>query len=156
MKRWRDRKAGKQAEAESPIPVTVPDGVLEGKLEAPKVDFDAADRLHDDIKQLASALGNYANGLEDPDPNDAHLAAAAHGLRQALEAVYGQRITFQGENREPSGPVATGKVDVETVQGDVAAVRVRLVRSGRISAEAQATTVEKDGKLTALHIDTFG
>src|SRR4051794_33553452 len=156
IKRWRDHKAGKQAESEAPIPVAVPEGVLEGELAPPKVDFDAAERLHDDIKQLASVLGNYANGLEEPDPDDPDLAAAADGLRRALEAVYGQRITFKGEDREPSGPVAMGSVDVQTVAGDVAGVRVRLARAGRIEGQAKAKKVEQGGKLSGVDIDTLG
>jgi hypothetical protein len=155
IKRWRDRKAGKQVEAEAPIPVAGAE-VLAGELDSPKVDFDAAERLHEDIKQLASVLGNYANGLEDPDPDDRDLAAAVDGLRRALEAVYGQGITFKGEQREPSGPVVAGRVDVETVAGDVAGVRARLVRSGRITGEARAGTVEEGGKLSGVDIDTLG
>jgi len=155
IKRWRDRKAGNQAEAETPIPLAGAE-ILEGELAPPKIDFEAADRLHEDIKQLASVLGNYANGLEDPDPNDRDLADAADGLRQALEAVYGQRITFKGEDRDPSGPVVTGRVDVETVAGDVAGVRARLVRSGRITGEARATKVEAGGKLSGVDADTLG
>jgi hypothetical protein len=155
IKRWRDRKAGKEAEAEAPIPVTGAE-VLEGELAPPKVDFDAAERLHENITDFASVLGNYASGLKEPDPEDRDLAAAADGLRRALEAVYGQRITFKGEDREPSGPVVTGRVDVETVAGDVAGVRARLVRSGRIVGEAHATEVKAGGKLSGADFDTIG
>src|SRR5436853_581049 len=91
LKRWRDRKAGKVAAALTPIPV--PDrSVLEGKLESPTVDFDAVERLHEDIETLADALGKYAGGLREPDPGDEELAAAADGLRRALEVVYRQRL----------------------------------------------------------------
>ena len=100
-------------------------------------------------------LGNYANGLEDPSPNDRELAEAADGLRCALEAVYRQRITFRGEVREPSGPVVMGRADVETVAGEVAGVRARLLHSGRILGTARATKVEAGGKLAGVDIDTL-
>lgn len=155
IKRWRDRKAGKEVEAQSPIPVDRPD-LLEGELAPPKVNFEAAERLQDDIKQLASVLGSYANGLEEPDPDDRELAAAADGLRRALEAVYGQRITFKGEAREPSGPVVTGRAEVETVAGDVAGVRARLIRNGRIVGEARATEVKEGGTLSGVDVGEIG
>jgi hypothetical protein len=153
LKRRRDRKAGKTEASLAPIPV--PDqNVLEGKLEPPKVDFDAAERLHEDIETLADALGKYAGGLRDPDPNDQDLAVAADGLRRALEVVYGQRITFKGEQRDPSGPVVIGRADVEQVAGDVAGVRARLVKSGRVEGTLTAKTVSGTG--AGVDIDTIG
>jgi hypothetical protein len=154
LKRWRDRKAGKESEARAPIPI--PDQrILKGKLESPTVDFDAVERLHEDIETLADALGRYANGLREPDPGDQELPAAADGLRRALEVVYGQRITFRGEQqREASGPVVVGHADVEKVVGDVAAVRARIMKSGRVEGTFKATEVTGTG--AAVNIDTIG
>jgi hypothetical protein len=151
LARWRERKSGKEADA--PIPVQNAE-VLEGKLDPPRIDFEAAERLHDDIKTLASVLGNYANGLEEPDPGDRDLVEAADGLRRALEAVYGQRITFKGEEREASGPVVMGHADVERVIGDVAGVRARLIRSGRVTGELTATEVT--GKASGVDAGDIG
>ena len=155
LKRWRDRKAGREAEALAPIPVQG-DTVLEGTLEPPRVDFDALERLHVDIKQLASVLGDYAGGLEDPDPSDGDLTAAADGLRRALEVVYRQRITFKGEERGASGPVVIGRAQVEKVEGEVVGLRARLVGSGRVEATAEAKEVLKGGKLTGGEFDRIG
>jgi hypothetical protein len=158
LKRWRDRKAGKEVEAQEPIRVDADEvaDILEGTLQAPKVDFETLDRLHDDIKQLATVLGNYASGLDEPDPHDRELAAATDGLRRALEAVYRQRITFKGENRQPSGPIVIGRAEADEVAGDVAGVRARLVRSGRIEGTASAKEVRESGKLTGTDVDTVG
>jgi len=158
LKRWRDRKAGKDTEAQEPIQIRAAEvaGILEGTLEAPRVDFSALDRLHDDIRHLAGVLGSYATGLDEPDPNDHDLAAAADGLRQALEAVYGQRITFKGENRQPSGPIVIGRAEADKVAGDVAGVRARLVRSGRIEGTASAKEVGETGRLSGTDVDTVG
>jgi hypothetical protein len=158
MKRWRDRKAGKEAEASAPVPVPEAEAaaVLEGTLHAPEVDFKALERLHDDIRLLAGALGNYANGLDEPDPSDRDLAAAADGLRRALEAVYGQRITFKGEQREPSGVTVIGRAEADEVAGDLVGVRARLVRSGRIEGTAKAGTIEESGQGVGVEADAVG
>lgn len=153
LKRWRDHKAGKEAEAQAPITVASPE-VLHGALELPRLNFEAVDRLHDDIKQLAGVLANYASGLEEPKPDDRELAETADALRCVLEVVYGQRITFEGEDREPSGPAVIGRADVDRVVGDVAGVRARLVRSGRI--KGAVTAHEVTGKAAGVEIDTVG
>jgi hypothetical protein len=155
LTRWRERKKGNEEAAEAPIPVPGTE-LLEGELEPPKVDFEAAERLHEDIEQLATVLAPYTGGISEPAPDDTELSVAADGLRRALEAVYGQRITFKGEDRAASGPTVIGRAEVETVAGDVAGVRARLVTSGRIKGTATAKRVEKDGELSGVKIDTVG
>src|SRR6478736_4963251 len=156
LKRWRDHKAGKVAEAQEPIQIKPAEvtGILEGTLEAPKVDFAVLDRLHDDIRQLAGVLGSFATGLDEPDPSDHDLASAADGLRRALEAVYGQRITFRGENRQPSGPTVIGRAEVDKVAGDVAGVRARIVRYGHVEGELKADEVTGTG--SGVDVGTIG
>jgi hypothetical protein len=155
LQRWRDRKAGRAAESEAPVSLAHTDA-LEGVLQQPAINFEAVERLHEDIKTLASVLGGYAGGLEDSEPGDEELASAVDGLRQALEVVYGQRITFKGERREPSGPAVFGRAEVERVEGDVAGVRARLIRSGRVTGEAHAKDVPAGGKLSGVDVDTVG
>lgn len=153
LKCWRDRKAGREVEAQAPIPPP-PQALLDGTLAPLAIDFAAVECLHEDIKQLAGVLGDFAGGLEEPDPHDAGLAAAADGLRRALEVVYNQRITFKGEQREPSWPVVIGRAEVEQVIGDVAGVRARLVTGGRIEGTLKAGEVS--GRASAVEIDTLG
>jgi hypothetical protein len=157
LKRWRDNKSGKTAEAQAPIPVQPPAAaLLQGSIQSPTINFEVLESLQGDIGKLASVLGNYAGGLEEPDPDDQELAVAADALRQALEAVYGQRITFRGENRQPSGPIVVGRVDAAKVAGAVAGVRARLVRSGRVQGTASAEEVSESGQLSGVNIDTVG
>ena len=156
LRRWRDRRAGRQADSQRPIPTKGSETVLEGSVEAPAVNFEILDRLHQDIKQLAGVLGPYAGGLEVPDSHDQDLALAADGLRRALEAVYGQRITFKGENRAASGPIVIGRAETDRVAGDVAGLRARLVRSGRIETSATAKEVLEGGKVSGGEFDTIG
>jgi hypothetical protein len=153
LKRWRAREAGKEAEAQAQIPVASPE-VLNGTLTRLTVDFSALDRLHGDIRMLAGVLGNYVGGLEEPDPADPDVVATATTLRNLLEVVYGQRITFKGEERPPSGPVVTGRADIDRVIGDVAGVRARLIRSGRVEGELKAHEVT--GRGAGVDADTIG
>jgi hypothetical protein len=158
MKRWHARRAGKQAEADAPIPIDEAQAaaLLEGTLRSPKVDFDAMERLEADIPLLAGVLGNYANGFTEPDRDDPDLAAAADGLRRALEAVYGQRMTFKGEQREPSGVTVVGRAHADEVAGQLAGVRAALVRSGRIEGTATAGTVTPTGEVDGVRLGTVG
>jgi hypothetical protein len=70
--------------------------------------------------------------------------------------VYGQRITFRGEHREASGPIAVGGVEAETVKGDVAGLRARLLGSGRVEGTAVASQVEEGAKPSGIEADTIG
>jgi hypothetical protein len=155
LKRWRERKASREAQAKTPVPVPA-DAPLKGTLEPPCVDFDAVGRLHDEIRALRSVLGDYVDGLADPEPGDEELAVTANGLRQALEVVYGQRITFHGEDREPSGPVVIGRAEADTVAGDLAAVRARLIHSERVEASTVVKHVPSGGKVTGPVFDSIG
>jgi hypothetical protein len=84
------------------------------------------------------------------------LLVAADGLRRALEAVYQQRITFKGEpEREASGPVLIGRIDVQEVASYVAGVRARRVEGGaRLEGEIKAGRVERDAEAVAVDADT--
>jgi hypothetical protein len=77
-------------------------------------------------------------------------------LRLLLEAVYGQRITFKGERRQPSGPLVTGQIDIDQAAGAAAAIRAKLISSGEVTGSATANRVEQGGKLTAVEIDHIG
>jgi hypothetical protein len=153
LKRWRAREAGKETEAQAQIPLTSPE-VLNGTLTHVTVDFSALDRLHGDIRMLAGVLGDYVGGIEEPDPADSDMVATATTLRDLLEVVYGQRLTFKGEARQPAGPVVTGRAAVDRVGGEVAVVRARLIRSGRVEGELKAHEVT--GRAAAVDADTIG
>jgi hypothetical protein len=84
------------------------------------------------------------------------VAERADALRRLLEAAYGQRITFRGEQRPPSGPLLIAEIDVRQVAGDAAAVRVRQMNGGEIRASAKAERVEEDGRLSVIEVDRLG
>jgi hypothetical protein len=83
--------------------------------------------------KLRSALANYADGIANVDASDSKLVAIADALRQQLETVYGQRITFKGEQREPSGaPLVVGTAEVKRVSGLAAGVIAVAVTEGEV------------------------
>jgi hypothetical protein len=133
LKRW-------WARDEQPIAVEQP-GVVEGRLEPLVIDVDAAPRLEGDIQQLWSALAPYAQGMRPVDPSNAELVEVTDGLRRALEVLFGQRITFVGEDREPSGTVVRGTAESETVYGTLAGVIAANIRGGAL-VEGRSTSKE--------------
>jgi hypothetical protein len=163
LKRWRDRREatakGDAAAAEAAARVTLESPpVIEGKLAPPVIHFDVLERSEETLKDLRRALAEYADEV-DPRPIDAtneQLMEAADALRQLLEAVYQQRITFKGERRPSSGPVVEGELKVDQLLGDAAAVRARLVLGGHVRGQATAGTVGPGGRLSAVDVDTVG
>jgi hypothetical protein len=156
IKWWRERHDRPDAVAET-LPL-VPDAPLEGTLEPPRVDPAVMERLEEEIRGLRSALAPYADPIaaEPVDPANQDLVAVVEGLRDALEAVLGQRITFRGESRGPSGPLAVGEVDVDTVAGYAAGVRARSIEGGVVRGTVRAKTVEKGGKAVGVDADRIG
>jgi hypothetical protein len=151
LKRRRERKDAKKA-AE---PVQTPE--LEGELRQPlEVDAEALERLAPDLLELRRELNDYADDLKPVDPEDPQLLATADAVRQILEAVYHQRITFRGEQRDASGPLVEGRVDVTTVAGYAAAVRAKSVTSGTVRGDAEADEVQEGGRLIGVDIDRIG
>jgi len=155
LKRWRERRERDSAPAERAT-LRPPEGLLEGTVEPAEPQDDQADLLEQELRETRRQLADYAEGIEVPKPGDRLVAEQADALRRLLEAVYGQRITFRGEHRLPSGPLLTGEIDVKQVAGDVAAIRAKVIRSGEVRGIAKADRVEQGGKLSAVDIDHIG
>jgi len=169
LKRWRDRKEaaakGDTAAAEAAARVTlesppIVEGkpLIEGRLAPPVIDFEVVERSAETLGDLRRGLAPYAD-VVDPKPIDAQneqLTETADAVRQLLEAVYRQRITFQGEQRPASGPVVEGELKVDQVLGDAAAVRARVIASGYVLGRVQAGTVGPGGRISAVDADTIG
>lgn len=158
LKRWRERgdtAAGEtDARTTAPIAVEAPT-LLEGELERVEIDFDAVGSLEQELKGLRAALLEYAEG-EPVDPGDQDVVRTADALRRILEVIYGQRITFKGEERAPSGPVAEGEIDVESVRGYAAGLRVGTMTGGHARGNMKANTVERDAEGIGLDVKRLG
>jgi len=152
LKRWRERRDTGGVPAESAT-LRPPEGLLEGTVEPVEPKDDQAERLEQELRETRRLLADYAEGIETPKPGDHLVVEQADALRRLLEAAYGQRITFKGEQRPPSGPLVTGEIDVKEVAGDAAAVRAKVISSGEVRGTAKADRVEQGGKLTGVEAD---
>jgi hypothetical protein len=160
LKRWRERKdaaqdASLQLNNTEPIDVKLPP-VFEGQLAAPHIHFDAVERVELQLRGLRKDLSEYVDEIESVDLNDENLLQRVDALRQLLEAVYQQRITFKGEQRPPSGPVVEGRIDVGKVAGYAAAVRAQQIIGGTVRGEVKANHVESGGQVMGVDADSVG
>jgi len=156
LKRWRERKAaGKNADVE-PVEVELPSDAFAGQLEQPQLHLDAVERLEQELRDLRAAVADYAQGIDEVDPGSEELLQTADALRLAMEAVYGQRITFAGEPRPPSGPFVAGEANVDEVLGYVAGLRARRIIGGSVTGRVTAKRVGPGGQAIGLEVDTIG
>jgi hypothetical protein len=147
VKAWRQRRAaGPVAEGErsEEQPVEFPPDTFEGSLVRPQLDFSKLAVLEDDIQDLRKALTDYVEGIDAIDPSDQDLVSVVNGLRDAMEAVYGQPITFRGERRPPQDLTVTGEAYVGDVHGYVAGLRAKGLVEGELHGELHGTVVAGD------------
>jgi hypothetical protein len=160
LKRWRERKdaahdSALQPQSAEPVEIRLP-VVFAGQLSTPQVHFDVVERLGKQLQEVRHDLSDYAEGIEKVDMSNDNLLRRIDVLRQLLEAVYQQRLTFRGERRPASGPAVKGSINVGTVAGYAAAVRAKDIKSGEVIAEVESDRVEPGGQLTAIDVDTIG
>lgn len=160
LKRWRERKdavkdPSSQLNKIEPTDIKLP-AVFEGQLSTPQIHFDAVEQVEEPLRGLWKDLSEYAQGIEVVDAQDQSLLQKIDALRQMLEAVYQQRITFKGEQRPSSGPVVEGYIDVQRVEGYVAAIRAGRIGSGNVRGVAEARNVEQGGQLFGIDTSEIG
>lgn len=159
IKRWLDHKdAAKNASAQlsetEPVEVRLPD-VFAGQLAQLQIHYDVMDRIGEELRGLRRDLADYADGIEKVNMDDKNLLQTVDALRQSIEAVYQQRITFKGEQRAPSGPVAESSIDVDEVAGYVAGIRARRI-AGNVKVDAHARRVDQGAQFIGIDADTIG
>ena len=144
LKRKRERST-----ADSGDVTRQPDApLLEGGLQPLHPDPGILQQLEPDLRELRRLIADYADGIEPADPNDRVLLERVDALRRILEVIYGQRISFRGENRAGSGPLVEGAIDVGTVAGYAAAVRVKAATGvATIRGKAAAEEVGAGGEI---------
>ena len=134
----------------------LPQAVFAGQLQNPQIHFHQLDVCVKQLSGVRQELTPFVDGIEDVDASRRDLLDHVDLLRNLLESVYQQRITFLGEDRPQSGTLVTARIDVGRISGDAAALRAKELRSGTVRVEAHADTVETDGKLTGAEIDRIG
>jgi hypothetical protein len=159
IKRWRDRKDAAAAEAAKKIetPLIAEADIFSGKVAPLVADVERLQSLQPQLLKLRSALANYADGTETVDVNDNNLVTIADALRQQLETIYGQRLTFKGEQREPSGtPLVIGVAEVKRVSGLAAGVIAGTITAGEVRGKITAEQVDKDAVAAGVKVDKIG
>jgi hypothetical protein len=97
----KDRRAGDPSDALPPL--VVPPYLLQGELSARHVDDGVLARYEGQLAEMRRVLSDYVDGIRQITHSDAQVVGAAEAIRGMLEIIYGQRITFAGEQREASG-----------------------------------------------------
>jgi hypothetical protein len=134
----------------------VPGEVLNGPL-PDTVDARVLSQTHFSLARLLNDLAPYVKGGAEIAPDDPQLLGVADRLRTVLEAVYGQRLTLTGEQREPTGTQVNVQQVLGEIEGDASALRAGTVgRGARVDVDQSATTVRPGGSVVGAQIDRIG
>lgn len=163
LKAWRERRAAASAAAvasvesaesvESGEALVVPviaTEILDGEPVGDTVDTEVVAQEQRAFVQLAGALSPYAQGLAEVELDDAQLAEDAGRLRALLEAAYGQRFTFRGEQRERTGTRVSVKQVLGEVAGTVVGAAADVAGDAEVSVDQQADKVTQEGSVTGF------
>ncbi|CAM3748487.1 hypothetical protein NORO109296_05880 [Nocardiopsis rhodophaea] len=142
------RDRADQSDAEAEVELQTPEALV-GELEQPLQAN--PDRLEERLAQLrayALGLAQYHRDSSRVTSDDSLLMQTLGDLRATLEDIYGQRFTFQGEERQQSGPFneqRLGKVTGEAI-GMQADNAIRGDTTSRMTVES----VEAGGRVIGM------
>lgn len=153
LTRWRERNEGRGSDAPVELPATP---VIEGRFEPTTPNWGDMPRLEADIRAWRRCLVGYVDEGEPVNSKDEGLLLTVDALRRSLEVVLGQRITFKGEERMPSGPIIVVHSDVEEVAGYSASVCARTMSEGRVEVRRRTKVVGPGGQDVGVEVDRIG
>ncbi|WP_148666210.1 hypothetical protein [Streptomyces malaysiensis] len=143
LSRWRSGRTA-EPEAEPEVPAE-----LVGDLELPlRVDSGRLEARLPVLEALALGMAQYERAPERITIEDAVLMQTLGQVREALEDIYGQRFTFQGETREQTGPISEQHYD--TVAGEVTVMEAQEAIRGSVTSTIRAKRVEAGGKVVGM------
>lgn len=133
--------------AEPEEDVTAPAGLV-GALQLPlQPAQDILQTRRAELELLQEALADYADGTMPARSSDQRFLRNLARARGALEDIYGQHLTFEGEDRPASGPFVHQKVT--TLSGEATGMH-----SGEITGNSRVIqdveTVDTGGKLIGM------
>ncbi|UED83199.1 hypothetical protein [Streptomyces profundus] len=129
--------------------------VLRGELRLPLTadPEELAERL-ENLETLRDVLEGYRHTPERISVEDERLLRMLGRARGTLEEIYGQRLTFVGEeDRQPSGTSVRQKIG--TLRGRATAIDADVV-AGAVETSQDAVTVEEGGELTGIRTRYMG
>ncbi|GLY07633.1 hypothetical protein [Actinoplanes sp. NBRC 101535] len=142
---WRERGRGSQ---EVSVPF-IDSACLDETPAESIVDMDVITAENQKLIAAVGALHPYAADLADVDLTDEKLAQHAGDLRALLEAAYGYRLTFAGEEREPTGASVNVQQILDSVSGKVVGAESEL-SDGTVAISQRAKNVDRGGSLTGF------
>ena len=149
LDRWRAGRSGE------PEPAPEIPRQLVGTLSLPLVaDPGRLEQRAAVLEALALSMAHYQRDLGQVSASDQVLLQTLGQVRQALEEIYGQRFTFEGEPREASGPVSD--LRIEKVVGRVVVMKAEETISGSASARFEGTVVEEGGVVIGMQAKNIG
>ncbi len=157
LKSWRGKKAGgtdppPATVAQVPAPICPVPPVFEGDLHITQINYAAADRLAEPLREARRDLADLLEGIDSLSVDNPEHLARIDAVRRLMEVALSQRITFKGEQRPPCGPLIAGEVDVDAVRGYAAAVRAGSVRGGTVEGRARVKEVVAGGELYGVDV----
>jgi hypothetical protein len=159
LKVWRDRRRASAAgEPLQTIQVPIIDNsILDASPVTDAADATVIEHAARELVQLTGALSLYAQGVIDVDVTDVELNEYVRRLRSLLEAAYGQRFTFRGEERERTGSRVTVTQVLGDVRGAVTGVEAGEVGKGMdLIVDQDAQDIAPDGSLTGVRAQRIG
>jgi hypothetical protein len=126
LKGYRERRKAAKAAEEVPPKLEVPlraSEILDGIPAPTPADTRVVADNETEMVKLVATLSPYATDIADVPVDDPELAAQAGRLRQLLEAAYGQRLTFKGEDRDATGTRVTVRQVLDKAEGAVLGIR---------------------------------
>ncbi len=100
------------------------------------------------LEALALSLALYERGSAPITSSDPLLLQTLGRVREVLENVYGQRFTFEGEQRAASGPVTEHRYD--RVSGEVVGLEAQETIRGQATSVIHAKSVERGAKVVGM------
>jgi hypothetical protein len=153
IKHWMDAKksAGDSAAALPPVQVEVElPPAFAGQLQSPSANLAVIAKNEDRFEALTGALSLYATGTKPIEPSDRKLLAKADELRGLLEEIFGQNLTFAGEERPATGTrILRGTVNVDVLHGTAAGVSTDTLAD---VTEGHATAREVTGSIFGVEV----
>jgi hypothetical protein len=145
-------RAGEPVQAEK-LP-EIP-AVVVGKLELPlRSDEEQARARLKELQAYALGLGQYHRNPALITSEDSLFLETLGELRGALEDIYGQRFTFEGERRRQSGPFIEQRHG--RVAGSVVGMEATERISGPVGAKITSDVVEPGGTVIGMKAPIIG
>jgi hypothetical protein len=145
-------RTGKTVQAETPPEIPA---VVVGELELPlRSDEEQVRARFKELQAYALGLGQYHRDPALITSEDPLFLETLGELRSALEDIYGQRFTFEGELRAQSGAFSEQRHG--RVAGSVVGIEATERIFGPVSSKITSDVVESEGTVIGMRAPIIG